>query len=57
MCISKHCHILIGHGDNFKAYNPQVEIDSMTVLTAYKKSDEKTVALVVESAKKNRLFE
>jgi hypothetical protein len=27
LCMEKQCHILIGHGDNFKDYNPNVESD------------------------------
>lgn len=32
MAINKHCHLLIGHGGDFKAYNPQVESDAEWVL-------------------------
>ena len=29
LCMGKHeCHLLIGHGDDFKAYNPNVEADA-----------------------------
>jgi 5-methylcytosine-specific restriction enzyme A len=31
MAVGKHCHLLIGHGDDFKAYNPDVELDARFV--------------------------
>ena len=34
LCMGKtECHLKIGHGDNFKAFNPTVEPDSQTVRT------------------------
>jgi 5-methylcytosine-specific restriction endonuclease McrA len=27
LCMDKECHLLLGHGDNFKDYNPNVEED------------------------------
>lgn len=33
LCMGKkECHLLIGHGDNFRAYNPDVAADAATVL-------------------------
>lgn len=33
LCMGPHdCHILIGHGDNFKAYNPNVAADAAEAL-------------------------
>jgi 5-methylcytosine-specific restriction protein A len=52
LCMDNDCHILIGHGDNFKAYNPLVKEDSASVL-----SDLKTLSLVAARAKQQRLFE
>lgn len=52
LCMDNDCHILIGHGSNFKAYNPDVVNDSMTV--------KENVALLKEvaaAAKAKRLFE
>ena len=46
----KECHILIGHGDNFKDYNPDVETDSQKV-----RADMNLFESVVEEAKKKRL--
>lgn len=31
LCMDKDCHLLIGHGDNFKAYNPDVQNDAAIV--------------------------
>ncbi len=46
------CHLNIGHGDNFKAYNPNVVSDSRDFLDASKKKREK----ILLEAKENRLF-
>jgi hypothetical protein len=43
------CHLKIGHGDNFKAYNPTVEPDSETVRTRPDRRFE-----INELAEKNR---
>ena len=32
LCMDKECHEKIGHGGNFKDYNPDVEADSAKVL-------------------------
>lgn len=52
MEIDRHCHILIGHGDDFKAYNPQVVEDSEIVKEDLSKHDE-----VAAKAKQQRLYE
>lgn len=31
LCMDKDCHLLIGHGDDFKAYNPDVMNDASIV--------------------------
>jgi len=49
---SNECHLLIGHGDNFKAYNRNVMNDVSTVHADWSRFKE-----VIEEAKKNRLFE
>lgn len=51
LCMDKDCHLLIGHGDNFKAYNPNVEQDAL----AAKNGED--LSKVAERAKQNRLFE
>ena len=47
----KECHILIGHGDNFKDYNPDVEVDAQKV-----RLDVNLFESVVAEAKKKRLI-
>jgi 5-methylcytosine-specific restriction protein A len=53
MCMEmgKHCHLLIGHGNNFKAYNPNVEADA-----AYALQFGSMFEVVAERAKQNRRF-
>lgn len=51
LCMDKpECHLLIGHGDNFKRYNPYVTADCMNVRA-------KSITLVeaVTLAKRNAL--
>ena len=48
----KECHIRIGHGDDFKAFNPNVVRDAVTVLDR----DELRPGIEKE-AKKNRQYE
>jgi 5-methylcytosine-specific restriction protein A len=53
LCMSaKECHLMIGHGDNFKAYNPNIEPDAVTLHKDISKFN-----LVAAEAKTNRLFE
>lgn len=53
LCMDKNrCHLLIGHGDNFRAYNPNVEADAAKV-----KKDIKLINEVAAMAEKNRLTE
>ncbi len=52
LCMStRECHLLIGHGDNFKAYNPNVEQDAATLHQDLSKFDESAA-----QAKANRLL-
>jgi len=46
------CHLKIGHGDDFKAYNPNILEDVEKV-----KNNFSLLLEVTEEAKKNRLFE
>ena len=56
LCMENDCHLYVGHGDNFKAYNPNVIEDSAKVLAG--KDRLKTVLKeVTATAKKARLFE
>jgi 5-methylcytosine-specific restriction endonuclease McrA len=45
------CHLLIGHGDNFKKYNPYVAADAMNVASGSISPTE-----AIKAAKKNALF-
>ena len=47
----KDCHIKLGHGGNFKAYNPDVEIDVAKV-----KADFTLLESTAKEAKKKRLL-
>ena len=49
------CHIKVGHGDNFKAYNPDVEPDAEYV-SEHKDNLQKVLTEVAANAKKKRLF-
>lgn len=51
MGIERHCHLLIGHGDNFKAYNPNVEKDAI-----YVRQHPEAFVTIVNKAKKSRLY-
>lgn len=50
LCMDKECHINIGHGGNFKDYNPDVQQDSQKAL-----ADSSSYQLITEEAKKKRL--
>lgn len=52
LCMENKCHILIGHGDNFKDYNPNVVEDVATV-----RSNTSLLIEVAKRAKLNRLSE
>lgn len=49
---TKECHLLIGHGNFFKAYNPNVESDAEELA-----NDINKFAEIAAKAKKNRLEE
>ena len=52
LCMDAHeCHLLIGHGDNFKAYNPNVVEDSAKVFL-----NSEMRSHIVDGAKKNRIL-
>lgn len=50
LCMDKDCHLKIGHGGNFKDYNPDVESDSKKVFT-----NKLLFESVVADAKRKRL--
>ena len=56
LCMENDCHLYVGQGDNFKAYNPNVLEDSATVL-AGKDKLKAVLKEVAASAKTARLFE
>ena len=56
LCMENDCHLYVGHGDNFKAYNPNVKEDAATVL-AGKDKLKNVLKEVTATAKKARLFE
>jgi len=47
---SNECHLLIGHGDDYKCYNPNVESDAQACL-----ADPMKRQALAERAKQNRL--
>ena len=51
LCMDKECHVKIGHGGNFKDYNPDVAEDSAKVLANQSLFEE-----VVADAEKKRLI-
>ena len=56
LCMENDCHIYIGHGDDFKAYNPNVVEDAATV-AANLSNLKQIITEVSATAKQNRLFE
>jgi hypothetical protein len=51
LCMDKECHLKVGHGGNFKDYNPSVAEDAAKVLT-----NQTLFESVVEEALKKRLI-
>jgi hypothetical protein len=52
LCMDNECHIEIGHGGNFKAYNPEVTVQAEQVLIYPNRRDE-----IIAWAHDHRLFE
>jgi 5-methylcytosine-specific restriction enzyme A len=53
LCMSdKECHLMIGHGDDFKAYNPNIEADAKKL-----HKDISKFATVEAEAKSNRVYQ
>ena len=50
LCMDKECHLKIGHGGNFKDYNPNIDEDAKTL-----SSNIELFESVFHSAEKNRL--
>lgn len=55
LCMTLDCHLLVGHGNNFRAYNPDVRADAALVLASTDKAA--TLKEVAKTAKAKRLFE
>jgi 5-methylcytosine-specific restriction enzyme A len=53
----KDCHLLIGHGDDFKAFNPDVVKMAAMALVAHKANDAETVAKLEAQAKAGRQYD
>jgi hypothetical protein len=51
LCMDKECHVKVGHGGNFKDYNPDVSTDSAKVL-----ADQSLFEAVTFEAEKKRLI-
>lgn len=56
MSIDHHCHLHIGHGDSFRAYNPHVKSDAAAALRARAAGDFKKVAEIEDTAKASRRY-
>jgi hypothetical protein len=55
LCMDNDCHLLIGHGTNFKAYNPNVDVDVQFV--SENRADlMAAIKLVAKRVKSYRLF-
>ena len=51
LCIRNLCHIEVGHGDDYKAYNPNVKNDAQNIF-----SDPSLKNMIVARAKMNRKY-
>lgn len=50
------CHLHVGHGDDFKAFNPDVKIDAQDLLEARRRGDQAGVARLLGSIAQKRRF-
>lgn len=50
------CHNDVGHGDDYKAYNPDVKVDAQDVLEARRKGDQAEVARLLGSIRSKRRY-
>ena len=51
------CHLYLGHGDDFRAYNAKVRDDAVEASKAFEKGDREAVKAVWARAKRERLTE
>lgn len=54
MELGKHDHLLIGHGDNFSAFNPEAVLDAAKMAVAYRYNDTETLAKLRAEVKAKR---
>ena len=52
MEVGKECHLYVGHGDSWRAYNPNLEADLVTL-----NNDPSARTIIIAEAKKNRLMQ
>lgn len=57
MDIGKHCHLMLGHGNNFKAFNPKIKHDAELARAARQRGELGLVKDLEAKAKKERLYE
>lgn len=55
LCMDNDCHLYIGHGDDFKAYNPNV-LEDAKLVAKNRHSLSKILLEVKDKAKKERLM-
>jgi 5-methylcytosine-specific restriction protein A len=58
LCMAKdrHCHLMIGHGDDFKAFNEKVAHDAALALAARKRGEHHFVSELETKIKKERKY-
>jgi hypothetical protein len=58
LCMERdlHCHLLIGHGNDFQAFNPDVVKMAALALVAHQAGDQKAVLELETQAKCSRQF-
>ena len=58
LCMGKlECHLRIGHGDNFKAYNPDVEADAAKVAQLMTAATDAGLQILWDQVRKKRQFQ
>lgn len=54
MAVDRHCHLNIGHGNDFKSYNPHVEKDASEAMALRRRGDIGGLKDLEAHVKKNR---
>jgi hypothetical protein len=57
MGMGRDCHLLIGHGDDFKAFNPGVLEDIDKARALHLANDDADLKVLVETIRENRKYE